>query len=94
MPVKSMVTNIGFDINALNSKNVESDLANIKAYDLDKINHPNFVVHNTVMDNKYLSDRAFPAFVFRTKIYKKISSLLNKKARNWVYKLNYAPFLY
>lgn len=73
-----MVTNIGFDINALNSKNVESDLANIQAYVLEKIIHPNFVVHNTVMDNKYLSDRAFPTFIFRTKIYK-ISSWLNKK---------------
>lgn len=81
MPLKSMVTNIGFDINALNSKNVESDLANIKAYDLEKINHPNFVVHNTVMDNKYLSNRAFPHFIYRTKIYKKISRWLNKKGK-------------
>ena len=78
LPIKSMVTNIGFDVNALNSINTKSDLAQIKTFELKEIIHPDFVVHNSTMEYEYLRETTYKSFLYRTKVFNKLTAILKK----------------
>lgn len=76
VPMKNLITNIGFGIDATHTQNANSNLDNLKKYEIEKINDPIEIKRNNKFD-KYILNNIFIPPIY-TKIFNKLKRLFNK----------------
>lgn len=78
LPNLNLVSNVGFDANALNTTNPSNILSNIEAKEISQISHPKMVIPDLNADNWSMDNVFYPTYFqyFWLKFTKKLNSFL------------------
>lgn len=74
LPQQNLVSNIGFDSSALNTKDSNSKFANMKRHEIAAIQHPTFVLVNEEADDYAINEVFYPSLI----------NLFKNKLRKWI----------